>query len=245
MYAQRFEVVHAGRCKGSLTALHDGETHTVGTGHDEHVAGFVQLLNRVRGQNARKLVGIQVTDVDEGFAVKRVRFQFSIYGPILSVARQICRTPEPELALCSELKVGDQCGLFKNRPVAGMGRRITFNCGGTRGRSEEVQDGVSHCPCGDIPLLHLIHKPEVNGGARRNRTDDLLHAMQALSQLSYGPEPGATGLPPPPAAFKSIYHRLRRRGRDRHHHHRHRYRSHHRHRPAGCRPRHPHRRRLR
>jgi hypothetical protein len=26
------------------------------------------------------------------------------------------------------------------------------------------------------------------GGARRNRTDDLLHAMQALSQLSYGPE---------------------------------------------------------
>jgi hypothetical protein len=28
--------------------------------------------------------------------------------------------------------------------------------------------------------------PEV-GGARRDRTADLLHAMQALSQLSYGP----------------------------------------------------------
>ena len=27
----------------------------------------------------------------------------------------------------------------------------------------------------------------VSGGARRDRTDDLLHAMQALSQLSYGP----------------------------------------------------------
>src|SRR6266568_6894023 len=26
------------------------------------------------------------------------------------------------------------------------------------------------------------------GGARRDRTADLLHAMQALSQLSYGPE---------------------------------------------------------
>src|SRR5688572_26282521 len=26
-----------------------------------------------------------------------------------------------------------------------------------------------------------------NGGARRDRTVDLLHAMQALSQLSYGP----------------------------------------------------------
>ncbi len=28
------------------------------------------------------------------------------------------------------------------------------------------------------------------GGARRDRTDDLLHAMQALSQLSYGPKTG-------------------------------------------------------
>ena len=26
-----------------------------------------------------------------------------------------------------------------------------------------------------------------SGGANRDRTDDLLHAMQALSQLSYGP----------------------------------------------------------
>ena len=30
-----------------------------------------------------------------------------------------------------------------------------------------------------------IHK--VIGGAKRDRTADLLHAMQALSQLSYGP----------------------------------------------------------
>ena len=28
-----------------------------------------------------------------------------------------------------------------------------------------------------------------NGGAKRNRTADLLHAMQALSQLSYSPVP--------------------------------------------------------
>ncbi len=27
----------------------------------------------------------------------------------------------------------------------------------------------------------------LSGGARRDRTADLLHAMQALSQLSYGP----------------------------------------------------------
>ena len=28
-----------------------------------------------------------------------------------------------------------------------------------------------------------------SGGANRDRTDDLLHAMQALSQLSYNPIP--------------------------------------------------------
>ncbi len=33
-----------------------------------------------------------------------------------------------------------------------------------------------------------------NGGARRDRTADLLHAMQALSQLSYGPENEARNL---------------------------------------------------
>ena len=33
--------------------------------------------------------------------------------------------------------------------------------------------------------------PKKNGGDNRARTDDLLHAMQALSQLSYIP----TGLP--------------------------------------------------
>jgi hypothetical protein len=32
-----------------------------------------------------------------------------------------------------------------------------------------------------------INSIKNNGGARRDRTADLLHAMQALSQLSYGP----------------------------------------------------------
>ena len=35
----------------------------------------------------------------------------------------------------------------------------------------------------EMPICWAV----VNGGARRDRTDDLLHAMQALSQLSYGP----------------------------------------------------------
>jgi hypothetical protein len=32
-----------------------------------------------------------------------------------------------------------------------------------------------------------VGKFEMSGGARRDRTDDLLLAKQALSQLSYGP----------------------------------------------------------
>src|ERR1700730_10415149 len=37
----------------------------------------------------------------------------------------------------------------------------------------------------EIDNLHAIDAK--SGGARRDRTADLLHAMQALSQLSYGP----------------------------------------------------------
>ncbi len=36
---------------------------------------------------------------------------------------------------------------------------------------------------------HSSHFQIQSGGARRDRTDDLLLAKQALSQLSYGPEP--------------------------------------------------------
>jgi hypothetical protein len=53
----------------------------------------------------------------------------------------------------------------------------------------------------DVQEIDFLREPDLrnkeNGGARRNRTDDLLHAMQALSQLSYGPEPEATQLHPP------------------------------------------------
>src|SRR5215831_19013170 len=36
---------------------------------------------------------------------------------------------------------------------------------------------------------HSIKRAAPSGGARRDRTDDLLLAKQALSQLSYGPSP--------------------------------------------------------
>jgi hypothetical protein len=38
-------------------------------------------------------------------------------------------------------------------------------------------------------LKHSIKLAAPSGGARRDRTDDLLLAKQALSQLSYGPSP--------------------------------------------------------
>ena len=40
-------------------------------------------------------------------------------------------------------------------------------------------------------LASSIHDWHPAGGARRDRTDDLLLAKQALSQLSYGPARGA------------------------------------------------------
>ena len=48
-------------------------------------------------------------------------------------------------------------------------------------------------------LKHSIKLAAPSGGARRDRTDDLLLAKQALSQLSYGPSPvsyaSSAGLP--------------------------------------------------
>ena len=42
----------------------------------------------------------------------------------------------------------------------------------------------------DVPHERVARRAR-RGGARRDRTADLLHAMQALSQLSYGPLTGA------------------------------------------------------
>ena len=48
-----------------------------------------------------------------------------------------------------------------------------------------------------------------NGGAKRDRTADLLHAMQALSQLSYGPLPWSAGRVGP-AAKEAVFNRAGR-----------------------------------
>ena len=41
-------------------------------------------------------------------------------------------------------------------------------------------------PLDDGDITHYNHR-KTGGGAKRDRTADLLHAMQALSQLSYSP----------------------------------------------------------
>ena len=65
---------------------------------------------------------------------------------------------------------------------------------------------------GALPLFALRHPAsstapqlqEFIGGAMRDRTADLLHAMQALSQLSYSPTAGARILRTPPDSVKTI-----------------------------------------
>jgi hypothetical protein len=66
-----------------------------------------------------------------------------------------------------------------------------------------AKNSINKIPENDIELFtvslsvaNLYLKPVIKklvakiGGARRDRTDDLLHAMQALFQLSYGPKTG-------------------------------------------------------
>ena len=75
-----------------------------------------------------------------------------------------------------------------NRPAQGGSIHLY---GVPKGIRTPVAAVKGQCPRplddGDLELF-----PLVLGGARRDRTADLLHAMQALSQLSYSP--GRRGL---------------------------------------------------
>ena len=50
-------------------------------------------------------------------------------------------------------------------------------------------------PDAQIPSSNSTPHPHANGGARRDRTDDLMLAKHALSQLSYGPDAPQNGGP--------------------------------------------------
>src|SRR6266581_4233236 len=52
---------------------------------------------------------------------------------------------------------------------------------------QEASPGTTLRPSGSGVAAPRVARRAKRGGARRDRTADLLHAMQALSQLSYGP----------------------------------------------------------
>jgi hypothetical protein len=53
--------------------------------------------------------------------------------------------------------------------------------------SDITRAGAKAQARGFVILANGLEMPTPSGGARRDRTDDLLLAKQALSQLSYGP----------------------------------------------------------
>src|SRR5579872_7462197 len=56
-----------------------------------------------------------------------------------------------------------------------------LKCGHVKSSAESRGRSENHCPCG------LVRAASRNGGASRDRTDDLIVANDALSQLSYSP----------------------------------------------------------
>ena len=59
-----------------------------------------------------------------------------------------------------------------------------------KGNMRQTRAAACHRPRYGLPQLgneYFSHVIEENGGARRDRTDDLVNAIHALSQLSYGP----------------------------------------------------------
>ena len=79
---------------------------------------------------------------------------------------------------------------------------LLFNC--QRSKLESLKLNVEQCSTPNLTL------PK-NGGGERDRTDDLLRARQALSQLSYTPNPynqarlvGLGGLEPPTSRLSGV-----------------------------------------
>ena len=70
-------------------------------------------------------------------------------------------------------------------------RYSNYKYGVPKGVRTPVTAVKGQCPRplddGDLELFSIKNRGH-DGGARRDRTADLLHAMQALSQLSYNPQ---------------------------------------------------------
>ena len=82
------------------------------------------------------------------------------------------------------------------RKAAQIHLRLAVDEASQRLRQPDAPGRTDHDPA-PHPMHHTGHGPSGpwTGGARRDRTDDLLLAKQALSQLSYGPSTVLTGGP--------------------------------------------------
>ena len=84
-------------------------------------------------------------------------------------------------------------------PLIGQIKKPKFTCVAVSPQGYRVKQAAKHLftmskdpaghPSRGIPakLVSLTKRRSRNGGARRDRTDDLMLAKHALSQLSYGP----------------------------------------------------------
>src|ERR1700687_4364382 len=100
-----------------------------------------------------------------------------IYQPAHLAMNERRNVPEIVIAICellSQIPNSDQSPLYDVRNPAGA------SCEGRRMRSDVFADDV---------FEPLRRSSIPSGGARRDRTDDLMLAKHALSQLSYGPVP--------------------------------------------------------
>ena len=83
------------------------------------------------------------------------------------------------------LQTPDPCGQRENGGVLSSRAYLLFTMSWNKPSSPWASTET------DLFHRNVLHEPTVAhlGGARRDRTDDFLLAKQALSQLSYGPEP--------------------------------------------------------
>ena len=72
------------------------------------------------------------------------------------------------------------------KPRVALGSTSSSRCQTSRAPAESQARGFVFFA---NEIMHRIKRAAPSGGARRDRTDDLLLAKQALSQLSYGPSP--------------------------------------------------------
>jgi hypothetical protein len=116
------------------------------------------------------------------------------------------------------LSRGPRTGQPPTVPCPGSRHKARIGAAGRRGTSCNLPRKTSPSP-GPLRVCQKADRckfrsdftkaADINGGAEGNRTPDLLNAIQALSQLSYGPGVGAGPITRPPNHRKAGVHECR------------------------------------